>query len=392
MKRSFTESDQNQSDQSDESPSSLNTLSDKYVFFLPNDSTEPVRSHVDEIMPDTLFSKLVMHRQEPHKAIPISCSRDVLRTIVGVMRSGEINLLGDASVEELFETMQATCVLKNPYSQLLQLDSNTLTHFLARNGFGATITTNIEFIQANRKRQLEKTKVLWTQFAHSLINWPTLRRAMRDCTLQGGVISNHVAPGAVRLYVNTTFSEQGQRQLLRCLCERIVTHRISNIEISSEQELIELFATDEFVEKFILQLSQSKCGPFWFTQHESSDRRKLNIDKHVKRMVVRILNEPSTDLEESNEPSKLSLGIAQIRKLCDSLYNAIPRLESFFVLSEEEPTVEITLLKETLHTFGIKLVSFKRERRTIETSQIMTFPFSDVQLDSMDAIMVLHFL
>ena len=108
-------------------------------------------------------------------------------------------------------------------------------------------------------------------------------------------------------------------------------------------------------------------------------------------MVVRILNEPTTDLEE-NESSKLSVGIAQIRKLWDSLYHAIPRLESFFVLSDEEPTVEITLLKETLREFGMKLVSFKREKRTMETSQLLTFPFSDVQLDSMDAVMVIHFL
>jgi len=360
-------------------------IGDRYAYFVANDDERPVRAHEDELSQGNLLYELAIRRSEPHTPIPISCSRDVLRSIVTTLRTGEVILLGDTDKDEYFETMRATSIVSNPYNKLFELDSNTLTQFLAVNGFSTTVTT--ECNSQHAKRHLARTRALWHQLAHSLHNWPALRRAMRECKQQATPVSVHVTPSAARIHINTRISEQGRQYILRCLCERIATQRTPKAS-QNEQDLLERFVDDEFANTFIKSILNTPCGPFWFILHDCSDRRKIGIDKKIKRLVVRIMNEPTTDLEE---PTKISGAIARIRKLWEDLYNAIPRIESYFGLCDDEPTQDIRILHEVFQKFGMKVVKVEQTRRTMDTPQLLTFPVREIQLDSIDAVLDIHF-
>lgn len=357
---------------------------DNYVHFIANDDHRPIRAHKNELSRDNLLYHLAMH-QTSSEPIPLSCSRDVLRSVVTTLRTGEVILLGDTNMDEYLETMSATSIMPNPYNRVFELDSNSLTQFLASNGFNTTVTAEVN--SQTIQRHLSRTRTLWHHLAHSIGNWPSLRRAMRECKSQHSPVSMHIAPSAARIHINTAISDQGKQTILRCLCERIATQRTS-IASQSEQDLLELFVDEKFTNDFFQNILQSPCGPFWFIQHDCADRRKLGIDKVIKRLMMRIINEPTTDLDE---PTKISTAIVRIRKLWDALYAAVPRIEAYFGMCESEPTEDIRMLHDVFGEYGMKLVSFKRARRTMDTSQILTFPLPDVQLDSIDAALEIHF-
>lgn len=357
----------------------------KYAYFVANDDERPIRAHKDELGQDNLLHRLATRRSLQSSPIPIACSRDVLRSVIATLRTGEVMLLGDTNMDEYFETMQASSIVANPYNKLFELDSSTLTQFLAVNGFSTTARADVNLQQT--KRHLAKMRTLWNQLVYSIINWPVLRRSMRDCKLHNSPVSVHVTPSAARIHINTRISDQGRQYILRCLCERIATQRTTEA-LQSEQDLLEQFSNDDTINEFTKSILNTSCGPFWFILHDCSDRRKIRIDKIITRLVVRIMNEPTTDLEE---PTKISIAIARIRKLWEDLCNAIPRVESYFGLCDDEPTKDILILREIMQQFGMKLVKFEYNRRTMNTSQLLTFPTGDVQLDSMDAVLVIHF-
>jgi len=374
-------------------PASIVAESDhKYAHFIGNDDDRPVRAHEDELTPHSLFYSLAQRRKqdvETHTQhpIPISCSRDVLRSVVATMRTGEVMVLGDSNIEELFETMRATCLIDNPFNKLLELDTNTLVHFMAHSGFSTAVTT--EYNLQKSERAARKTRLLWNQFAHTLRNWPSLRRALRECTRGDSPISDYVAPGAARIHVNTSINDQGRQFILRCLCEHVATMRLRPIETNdNERTLLERFADEEFVNEFIKTLLNSPYGPFWFMVYEPMSGRALKIDKKIKRLVCRILTEPSTDLDEQ---TVMGNAITCIRKLWGTLCQTIPRLEAYLGLCEEEDTNEMRLLKEVFHEHGMKLVKHERVRRMMGTSRLLSFPVPDVLLDSIDAIITIHF-
>ena len=360
-------------------------IGNKYVYFVANDDERPVRAHEDELSQGNLLYELAIRRSEPHVLIPISCSRDVLRSVVTTLRTGEVMLLGDTDKDEYFETMRATAIVSNPYNKLFDLDSNTLTQFLAVNGFGTTVATEVN--SQHTKRHLAKTRTLWFQMAYSILNWPVLRRAMRECNQQHSPVSTNVTPSAARIHINTRISDQGKQYILRCLCERIATQRTTHVS-QNEQDLLERFVDDDFANTFTKSILGTPYGPFWFVLHDCSDRRKIGIDKKIKRLVMRIMNEPTTDLEE---PTMISSAIVRIRKLWEDLYNAIPRVESYFGLCSDEPTQDIRILHEVFQKFGMKLVKHEQVRRTMDTPQLLTFPVREIQLDSIDAVIDIHF-
>lgn len=359
----------------------------RFVYFVGNDSDDPVRAHEDELGSGNLLYQLAIRRSDESSHVPVSCSRDVLRSIIATLRTGEVMLLGDTNLDEYLETARATTIMTNPYNKVFDLDSSSLTQFLAINGFNTTVTTDAN-AHAIIERRVQRTRKLWEQLAFSIWNWPTLRRAMRACRMQGTPVSTHVAPSAARIHINTAINEQGKHHILRSICERIATHRTSRAA-QNESDLLELFADEAFIDDFNKSIMNTPYGPFWFIMHEYSERRKIGIDKVIRRLAARIMNEPTTDLEE---PSKIATAILRIRKLWEDLCGAVPRIESYFGLCEHEPTDDIRLLHEVFRQFGLKLVTFERVRRTMDTSQLLTFPISDIQLDSIDAVVVIHFV
>lgn len=294
-------------------------------------------------------------------------------------------LLGDSNMDEYLETLRASSIVSNPYNKLFELDTTTFTQFLAVNGFSTTVCTDVNPKQC--ERHLSTTRNMWCHLAHSLLNWPVLRRAMRDCKLQNTPVSAHVTPSAARIHINTRISNEGRNYILRCLCERIATKRLTHAS-HTEQDLLERFADEDFLDEFTKSIINTPCGPFWFILHDCSDQRKIRIDKIIRKLALRIMSEPTTDLEEN---SKLRIAITHIRKLWDDLCNAIPRIESYFGLCDVEPTQDIRILHDVFKQFGMKVVKIECVRRTMDTSQLLTFPLSDVQLDSIDAILVIHF-
>ena len=165
--------------------------------------------------------------------------------------------------------------------------------------------------------------------------------------------------------------------------------RLPPIETNdNERTLLERFADEEFVNEFLRKLLNSPYGPFWFMVHEPISGRALKIDKKIKRLVCRILTEPSTDLDEQ---TVMSNAITRIRKLWDTLCQTIPRLEAYLGLCEEEDTNEMRLLKEVFQEHGMKLVKHERVLRTMGNSRLLSFPVPDVLLDSIDGIITIHF-
>lgn len=98
------------------------------VRLYGNDSTRPVRAHIDDLHPDSTIRRVLLNDRK--RVLRCGFSRSALRSLVSSYRHNQIIALGKVSVEELRAELERDCApLQQP---LLSEGVNTLLPFMRR--------------------------------------------------------------------------------------------------------------------------------------------------------------------------------------------------------------------------------------------------------------------